>query len=721
MRSWHGNLSPFGLWHTVSSAALSVYAVNGFDPALVFDFVNEYYRTGGVVSTFDAAMTHARSGNATMVDSDGLLKWGPHNLLRYSEQFDNAAWGKLNATVSSGVADPFGGTSAFTLTASAANGQILQSYGSAGVGTTYSNTIYIRRRSGTGTVSLFNPNGGGISAKSITTEWAAYSVVGAGAAVTNFSGVRLATSGDEVDVAFGHGYRSDLGGMVDNPDTGNSYVPTTSAARYLPRRGNHVYNGTSWVNAGVLIESEARTNLVTYSNDFTDASWAKANVTVAADALVANPESTSGAVLVSTTGSGTGTLYKDIPYSEVRTNSFWLKAGDVTLVQFRPETTTQTPNNPVFDLANGTVNAYTASGVLDATITPSQNGWYRCSVTLDGSVIGTERIGWTPMDDASTVTTAAKDCFYIYGAQLEAGSTPSSYIPTNSGSTVTRAADTLTAPSANLPWPTPNVIGPELIASDLSTIFVDVSEITATETDLVFNTTTQNQITASIAGGVVGKMYQVDFEVYDVVTGGVHLRFGAGGTNDAVNMTAGVYSYSLYWDTNANIAFRASASTTELKVKNISVREIDPLAVSIQMDGRMTYVQGATYKPTFALWGSGGDYIIVRNRTTVSPLRTGAGAFQQAAASVVDSVEEGIPGSYSPGINVPFNIASRHGSTFINGAVDGTALTANTTPTALPDLSSTNLSLAYDFMGNIGKLRMWADDLADAGIAEASA
>ena len=65
--------------------------------------------------------------------------------------------------------------------------------------------------------------------------------------------------------------------------------------------------------------------------------------------------------------------------------------------------------------------------------------------------------------------------------------------------------------------------------------------------------------------------------------------------------------------------------------------------------------------------------------------------------------ELGTSGSYfTPDINVPFNISSRHGSTFINGAEGGTALTANTTVTALPDLSSNDLLLANTFMGTIG-------------------
>ena len=53
--------------------------VNGKNPALAFDFVNGYYRNSGVASTFSNSVTHARAGHATMVDSDGLLKWAPHN------------------------------------------------------------------------------------------------------------------------------------------------------------------------------------------------------------------------------------------------------------------------------------------------------------------------------------------------------------------------------------------------------------------------------------------------------------------------------------------------------------------------------------------------------------------------------------------------------------------------------------------------------------------
>jgi hypothetical protein len=99
--------------------------------------------------------------------------------------------------------------------------------------------------------------------------------------------------------------------------------------------------------------------------------------------------------------------------------------------------------------------------------------------------------------------------------------------------------------------------------------------------------------------------------------------------------------------------------------------------------------------------------------------RTGQAFFHQEVVNVED-FSAGPDGSYSPGVLVPFNISSRHGSTFINGAVDGVALTEDTTPTALPDLSNTDLEIAYDFMGTIGTFRQFSGDVGDTGLEEAT-
>lgn len=139
---------------------------------------------------------------------------------------------------------------------------------------------------------------------------------------------------------------------------------------------------------------------------------------------------------------------------------------------------------------------------------------------------------------------------------------------------------------------------------------------------------------------------------------------------------------------------------------NISVKEINPFSVSIQMDGRMT---GENLTPI--RWLKDSDNAIL--------LETGTNnfTFTQEASGTVDTVTGG---SFTSGTFVTFNTSSRHGFTFLNGAVDGTALTANTTPTALPNLVTTDLDLGYDFMGTIGKFRVWSEDLTDSGIAGAS-
>ena len=50
-------------------------------------------------TSLDPRITFSRTSNATLVGSNGLIQYAPHNLLTYSEQFDNAAWVKTNATI----------------------------------------------------------------------------------------------------------------------------------------------------------------------------------------------------------------------------------------------------------------------------------------------------------------------------------------------------------------------------------------------------------------------------------------------------------------------------------------------------------------------------------------------------------------------------------------------------------------------------------------------
>jgi hypothetical protein len=70
-----------------STSLLSLYSALGIRPDLALDFDNERYFVDRVPTTFASAITHTRASTATMVDSDGVLKWGPHNLLSYSEDF----------------------------------------------------------------------------------------------------------------------------------------------------------------------------------------------------------------------------------------------------------------------------------------------------------------------------------------------------------------------------------------------------------------------------------------------------------------------------------------------------------------------------------------------------------------------------------------------------------------------------------------------------------
>ena len=181
---------------------------------------------------------------------------------------------------------------------------------------------------------------------------------------------------------------------------------------------------------GLLIE-EQRTNLVTYSEDFSNSSWIKGNVTITSNAIVAPDGALTGDKLDFSVTNGVPWFYKD--QGTVGNPSLFVKYDNWQYIKFRAGNVL---NFALFDLINGTVSV--GGSITNASITPVGNGWFRIWANSNQQRYDFRCTNSTA-DDFITGTGSV----FIWGAQMEAGSFPTSYIPT-SGSTVTRQADTTT-------------------------------------------------------------------------------------------------------------------------------------------------------------------------------------------------------------------------------------------------------------------------------------
>jgi len=189
-------------------------------------------------------------------------------------------------------------------------------------------------------------------------------------------------------------------------------------------------SGTFVGSNGLVQNTPASVNLLTWTQQFDNAAWSKNAATVTANTTVA-PDGTSTAdkLAEDNTNSNHAAFTTITTGSGAHTVSFFVKAAERTwcYVGFNGAGA-----SAYFNLSTGAVG--TTAGILSSSITSAGNGWWRCAVTVSltaGSNFPFVRI--STGDNVATYTGTTGSGIFIWGAQVEAASAATTYTRNNGG------------------------------------------------------------------------------------------------------------------------------------------------------------------------------------------------------------------------------------------------------------------------------------------------
>lgn len=361
---------------------------------------------------FSDIITFSRGSLATLTGSNGLVQYAPHNLLTYSEQFDNAAWLKGSATASANTAvAPDGTTTAdqITLGVSGAN-YVFQYSATYTASRTYTASVYIKNIDCSGIRIGFYEEGTNVilATRDVTAEVSAsgWTRVSISCTTSAASGTLLRFYVAQNSTGLNTRYLV-WGAQLEIGTTATTYNPTTSAAYHGPRLD---YDPVTLAAKGILVE-EARTNLLPYSQDFSG--WGKVSGGSITSTTEIAPDGTATASVFAASVAN-GELYKFVTLTAgtIFTSSIYLKRKTGT----------------------GTVSIRNSANSAWIPVTINSTSWTRV-VNDSGASPGNAY--------CDILLTTAGDSVYVWGGQIEAGAFATSYIPT-AGAAVTRSADSAT-------------------------------------------------------------------------------------------------------------------------------------------------------------------------------------------------------------------------------------------------------------------------------------
>jgi len=198
-------------------------------------------------------------------------------------------------------------------------------------------------------------------------------------------------------------------------------------------RGTYRYNGSAWVFDGTMIE-QAATNICLRSEAFDNGVWATEGgyfnpVVVTPNTTVAPDGNTTADTLTSSTVPAGCIQIIAAAANTTYTFSVWVKTGTLAA-------------SNIFLIVDTTLAGVHVATIGFSNLTTATAAWQRFSITVTTPAAGFDSLA-VGLDFSGAGTT------FVWGAQLEVGSAPTSYIATGAAS-ATRAADVVTAPTSGL-------------------------------------------------------------------------------------------------------------------------------------------------------------------------------------------------------------------------------------------------------------------------------
>ena len=443
-------------------------------------------------------MDVVRATTATRVNSAGLIEVVPRNLLTYSEQFENVNWSKQagssifqNTTIA-----PNG-----TLTADTLNilpGQYFFQNISAIASTTYRISIYVKVVSGTKQFkfNIYSGTGNDFTSSvfTATTEWQRFTY--------SFTAISNATTGIYPILVDGLAGGSFFiwGAQVENFATAIEYFPTTTRLN-IPR-----IDYTNGSCPSILVEPQ-RTNLNSTSNLSGWGATPTVTRTLNTTDLLSPDGSNNATKLVSTLITGDISNVISVANGAVAFSFYGRVLSGSQTIQ---------------------VSVRNNSGTIVSLFPTLTTQWQRFTIINSNISVGSSGAVWFYPNSISTI--------YIYGAQMEQGSYPTSYIPTVA-STVTRNADVISKTGIS-----------SLIGQTEGTVFIEFYNQVIDSTILSLNNNNVNSIYITTnATGFLGRafcnsiQYIVSSSTY--ITKGqkikIALKYSSSGLKVFVNGTSG--------------------------------------------------------------------------------------------------------------------------------------------------------------------------------------